>query len=80
MAELEREDHGGFVSNLRMELATFHKLCIYWRKPLSPGLKLAMTLRFFATGNRLSHSECHTVLRFVIATFTASAGFGSSVD
>lgn len=26
MAELEREDHGGFVSNLRMELATFHKL------------------------------------------------------
>lgn len=62
MAELERESHGDFKTFLRMEPAMFHemldrltprltKLDTNFRKPLEPGLKLAVTLRFLATGN-----------------------------
>ena len=61
MAELERESHGDFVSYLRMEPVMFHEILqrlsprltkrdTKWRKALPPGLKLAVTLRFVATG------------------------------
>ena len=62
MAELERESRGDFASFLRMEPAMFHEILLRltprltkmdsnWRKALEPGLKLAVTLRFLATGN-----------------------------
>ena len=62
MAELERESQGDFNSFMRMEPAMFHELLMRltprltkaetnWRKALEPGLKLAVTLRYFATGS-----------------------------
>lgn len=62
MAELDRESHGDFRGFLRMEPAMFHELLTRltprltkvdtnFRKALEPGLKLAITLRFLATGN-----------------------------
>ena len=62
MAELMREAHGDFTNYMRMEPAMFQELLdrvtprltktvTHWRRPLSPGLKLAVTLRHFATGD-----------------------------
>jgi hypothetical protein len=62
MAELERESRGDFIGFMRMEPAMFHELLMRltprltkadtnWRKALEPGLKLAVTLRYFATGS-----------------------------
>ena len=62
MAELEREHHGDFTSYVRMDPAMFHVLLqrltprlskpkTKWRKVLQPGLKLAITLRFLASGD-----------------------------
>ena len=82
MAELERESRGDFVAYLRMEPAMFHELVqrltprltkknTKWRRALEPGLKVAVTLRFLATGNsyhslafsfRVAHN---TISRFV---------------
>jgi len=61
MAELEREHHGDFINYLRMDPAMFHELLqrltprltkkdTKWRPALQPGLKLAITLRFLASG------------------------------
>jgi hypothetical protein len=62
MMELEREHHGDFLNYLRMEPAMFHELLeklspriskedTMCRQALQPGMKLAITLRYFATGN-----------------------------
>ena len=62
MMELETESRGDFVGYLRMEPAMFHELVqrltprltkqtTNYRKPLCPGIKIAITLRFLATGN-----------------------------
>ena len=62
MAELELEDPQAFQEFLRLDVATFHdilariegritKQTTYFRRPISPGLKLVFTLRYLATGN-----------------------------
>ena len=62
MAELEREHQGDFTNYMRMEPAMFYeilqrlspritKMDTNWRKALPPGLKLAITLRFLASGD-----------------------------
>jgi hypothetical protein len=69
MRELENEDVRTFKNMLRMEPAMFKELLqrvcprieksnTFWRKPLEPGLRLALTLRFLATGN------CYRTLSF----------------
>ena len=62
MRELELENAGDFVNYMRMEPQMFQELLLrvspritkedtnYWQA-LSPGLKLAVTLRYYATGN-----------------------------
>ena len=61
MAELEWEHHGDFTNYLRMDPAMFHELLqrltprltkkdTNCRAALQPGLKLAITLRFLASG------------------------------
>ena len=63
MQELERESAGDFVGFMRMEPGMFQELLLRvapritkgrlrgCRIPLEPGLKLAITLRYMATGN-----------------------------
>ena len=62
MMELEREARGDFVNFMRMEPRMFHELhnrltprltkqATRLRQPLDPGLKLAITLRYLASGN-----------------------------
>ena len=61
MQELMRESRGDFKSYLRMEPEMFREMLDrvsprieksqQGRPPLSPGLKLAITLRFLSTGN-----------------------------
>ncbi|XP_048247699.1 putative nuclease HARBI1 [Haliotis rufescens] len=71
MAELQLEDPEAFVNFLRLDIATFHELLASvedrltknrtrWRDPVSPGLKLAVTLRFLATGDS-HHSLMYNV-------------------
>jgi hypothetical protein len=81
MQELMRESHGDFKSFLHIEPAMFQELLVRVtprisksqesRPPLEPGLKLAITLLFLATGNsyhslafdfRVAHN---TILLFV---------------
>ncbi len=63
MDELEREDPKSFTNMLRMEPAMFHELVdrltprlqkkdTNYRQALSPGLKVAVTLKYLATGDR----------------------------
>ena len=63
MQELQLEDEGSFYNYLRMEPAMFDELLqrvgpriakqnTNWRASLEPGLKLAVTLRFLATGDK----------------------------
>jgi len=60
--ELEREAHCDFRNYMRMEGAMFHELLdrvtpritrqtTNFRRPLEPGLKLAITIRYMATGD-----------------------------
>ena len=63
MKELHAEDVSAFTNFMRMGPEDFHELLTriapritkrdtnYYRKSLEPGLKLAVTLRFLATGN-----------------------------
>ena len=61
MQELMRESRGDFKAFLRMEPAMFQEMLVRVapritksdgaRPPLAPGLKLAITLRFLATGD-----------------------------
>lgn len=64
MRELEQESHGDFTNYMRMEPRMFHELLIRlsprltkqdtkFRRPLEPGLKLAIALRYMASGNKL---------------------------
>ena len=61
MMELEQEDHSGFMSFLRVLPEVFHEICndltprlerygCNFRKPHPVGLKVAITLRYLATG------------------------------
>ncbi|XP_041483828.1 putative nuclease HARBI1 [Lytechinus variegatus] len=61
MTELQRECQGDFLNYMRMPPETFLELLqritprieksYRYRQPLDPGLKLAITLRYLATGN-----------------------------
>ena len=62
MQELEQESRGDFVNSMRMEPSMFHELLLRvtsrltkeltnYRRPLDPGLKFAITLRYSAIGN-----------------------------
>ena len=62
LQEMRQEDVGSFRNFLRVEPGLFQELLervgpliekkdTFWRKALEPGLKLAITLRFLATGN-----------------------------
>lgn len=62
MRELERESLGDFTNYMRIEPCMFHDLLLRvtsrltkrdtnYRRPLELGLKLAITLRYMATGN-----------------------------
>ena len=62
MQELERESQGDFTNYMRMEPCMFHELLLRvtprltkrdtnYRRALELGLKLAITLRYMATGN-----------------------------
>ena len=62
MAELVGEDVNSFKNFMRIDRDTFHKILTrvgpriekqdtFWRRALEPGLKLAITLRYLATGN-----------------------------
>lgn len=85
MVELEREDHRAFKGMMRMDPDMFHELetrltprlqkrdtnC---RKALSPGMKLAVTLKFLATGCemgtlmegfRVARNTCCVIIRQV---------------
>ena len=88
---VEREAQGDFVNFVRMELAMFHELLnrdsqrlpkqhTKLKIPLQPGLKLAITLRYFATGNsyhslsyafRVPHNTISLFIREVYAAIIA---------
>lgn len=81
MAELELESHGDFRGFMRMEPGMFHELLTRltprltkvdtnFRKALEPGLKLAITLRFLASGaNYRSLAFAFRVPHNTIGTF-----------
>jgi hypothetical protein len=95
MGELMRESRDDFKGFMRMEPAMFQELharltprltkaTTNWRAPLEPGLKLAVTLRFMATGNsfhslafdfRVAHNTISLfvkeVLEAIIAEYAA---------
>lgn len=61
MVELEQEDPKSFVNMLRLEPALFHelvdrltprveKMSTRWREPIPAGLRVAITLKFLASG------------------------------
>ncbi|XP_068250352.1 putative nuclease HARBI1 [Palaemon carinicauda] len=63
MVELRKEDHASFTNFLRMPPAMFDELLArvgpriikqhtFFRDPLEPGMKLALTLRHLASGNK----------------------------
>jgi len=62
MQELKLEDASGFQNLLCMDVSMFRELLhrvgsqiekqdTFWRKSLSPGLRMAITLRYLSTGN-----------------------------
>ena len=62
MVELAQEDISAYKNFLRMDEGMFQELLnrvgpritkktTWWRQPISPGLKLALTLRYLATGD-----------------------------
>ena len=83
MQELELEDEMAFKNFVRVEPAMFHELVqrltpriekqvTNMRRPLEPGLKVAITLRYLASGNdyhslmygfRVPHNSCSQLLR-----------------
>lgn len=85
MHELREEDVPGFRNFLRVEPAMFHELLqrvgprickphTFYRRSLDPGLKLAITMRFLATGDsyhslmyafRVPHNTISLVVREV---------------
>ncbi len=87
MTELEVEDPAAFKNFDRVELALFRELLnrlwpaiakqdTFYRKALHPGLRLAITMRFLATGDsyhsliygfRLAHNIISCIVREVCA-------------
>jgi len=90
-AELKKEDKKGFKNFLRMDFPTFREILnrisprikkygCNFRKPLSPGLKLAITLRYLASGDsyhslmygfRVAHNTISVVIREVCEAIIA---------
>jgi hypothetical protein len=73
LAELLVEDHPGFQNHQRVSPELFQELLnrvgprierqtTFWRKPLEPGLRLAITLRYLATGNTCSYNFAYNVI------------------
>lgn len=63
MLELRREDHRAFNNFMRMPAEMFDEILervgpkiakqqTYWRDPIPPGMKLAITLRHLASGSK----------------------------
>jgi hypothetical protein len=91
MQELERESHGDFTNYMRMEPRMFHELLLRvtprltkqdtnYRRALEPGLKLAITLRYMASGNdyhslsfsfRVPHNTISGMVKEVSAAIVA---------
>jgi hypothetical protein len=94
MIELQREAHGDFTGFIRMDPVMFHELLVrltprltkqdtHMRRALEPGLKLAVTLRFLATGNsyrslaftfRVPHNTISIFVREVCAAIVDEFG------
>ena len=94
MEELQLEDPAAFKNFMRMEPAMFHelltrlagrltKLDTNYRKALPPGLKLAITLRFLASGDsyhslmygfRVAHNTISLVIREVCQAIVEELG------
>ena len=66
LQELKQEDRNSFLNFLRMSPGIFASLLTKvspkikrkitsFRKPISPGMRLAITLRFLATGNEVNY-------------------------
>eukprot|EP00057_Strongylocentrotus_purpuratus_P014074 XP_011668548.1 PREDICTED: putative nuclease HARBI1 [Strongylocentrotus purpuratus] len=92
MNELKEEDTKGFRNFLRMDYDLYQEIlrriegritnpkASRYRKPLSPGIKLAMTLRYLASGDsyhslmygfRVAHNTISKVIRQVCAAIVA---------
>ena len=91
MAELEREDAAGFKNFVRVEPQMFYELLqrlgprltkqdSWYRKALNPGLKLAITLRYLASGDsyhsmmygfRVAHNTISGIVREVCEAIIA---------
>ena len=91
LRELKKEDTKGFKNFLRMDYPTFReildrieprikKVGCNFRKPLSPGIKLAITLRYLASGDsyhslmygfRVAHNTISSVIRDVCEAIIA---------
>ena len=91
LAELKKEDTKGFKNFLRMDYPTFREILdrieprikkkgCNFRKPLSPGIKLAITLRYLASGDsyhslmygfRVAHNTISSVVRDVCEAIIA---------
>jgi hypothetical protein len=89
--ELERESRGDFTNYMRMEPNMFHELLLRvaprltkrdtnYRRSLEPGLKLAITLRYMATGDsyhslsysfRVPHNTISVLVKEVSAAIVA---------
>ncbi|XP_041373464.1 uncharacterized protein LOC121386580 [Gigantopelta aegis] len=94
MTELERESHGDFKGYLRIEPAMFHEMLkrltdslektkTNWRTPLGVDLKLAVTIRYLASGDshrslaysfRVTHNTISKVVREVCASIVEEYG------
>jgi len=94
MVELETEDVPAFRNFLRMEPAMFQELLLrvgprierqhtWFRRPLEPGLKLALTIRHLATGDsykslmysfRVAHNTISIFIPEVCAAIVAEYG------
>jgi hypothetical protein len=91
MGELEREDVAGFRNFIRMEPARFYVLLqrigdrikkqnTWFRKPLEPGVKLSIALRYYAAGDsyhslmysfRVAHNTISKIVREVSSAIVA---------
>lgn len=82
LQELRMEDQDAFAEFIRMDVGTFHELearlgdhltkkTTRLRQPVSPGLKLALTLRYLATGEyyrslRFSFRVAHNTISGIV--------------
>jgi hypothetical protein len=83
MGELEQGDFGGFTNFIRMHPGRFHELLdrvddrikkmdTWYRKAIDPGLKLAITLRYYASGDSYhslmySFRVAHNTISLIVA-------------